>query len=524
MSFPRNQRGRKAPYAQLLTVVAGVGLLSACAVAPEPLTDEENSRRSAEIRTLFARQESVTAPITLHEALARAVRYNLTSRVKEVEQQLAENRSAASFWTFLPHVVADAGRTGRNNVLASSSRSVTTGQQSLETSTSQDKIHNEASVRMTWNVLDFGVSYFTARQVTNQALVAQERRRKVLQQLVYDVRDAYWRAVSAERLLTRIDAALEQVRSATEKAEAIEASRAQKPVEILNYQRDLYGKLLQLQSIRRNLLSAKMDLAKLMNLPPATEFKVAIPAAQEAPPPVLADMTTLEEQALANRPELREESLQHRIAADEVRKSIARMFPGVEFNTSVNYTSNSYTLNQRWAEAGLKLSWNMVNLLSGWDDIDHAEIQERLADVRGQTMGMAVLTQVNLAVLDYREAEDAFRTASKILTVNERIEQHRQREADTQNLGDLELIQNQLNSLLSQMKKDEQYAQLQNALGRLVMSVGAETLGEIDERLDLTALAAQLQANEKEWLQGAWFQRSAKPTAAAPDEPAAPTS
>ncbi|HTH16812.1 MAG TPA: TolC family protein, partial [Magnetospirillum sp.] len=236
------------------------------------------------------------------------------------------------------------------------------------------------------------------------------------------------------------------------------------------------------------------------------------------------DMTTLEEQALLNRPELREESLQHRIAADEVRKSIARMFPGLEFNASLNHTSNSYTLHSKWAEAGLKLSWNLVNLLSGWDDIDHAELQEKLADVRGQTMGMAVLTQVNLAFLDYREAEDAYRTASKILTVNERIEQHRQREAAAQNLGDLELIQNQLNSLLSQMKKDEQYAQLQNALGRLVMSVGAESLGNIDERLDIPALATKLQANEKEWLQGAWFQRSAKPTAAAPAEPAAPTS
>ena len=524
MSFPCNQRGRKAPHAQLLTVLAGVGLLSACAVAPEPLTDEENSRRSVEIRALFAKQESVAAPITLHEALARAVRYNLTSRVKEVEQQLAENRSAASFWTFLPHVVAEAGKTTRSNVLASTSQSVDTGEQSLAMSTSQDRVHDEASAKITWNVLDFGVSYFTARQVTNQAIITEERRRKVLQQLVYDVRDAYWRAVSAERLLTRIDGALEQVRTATVKAEAIEDTRAQRPVEILSYQRDLYGKLLQLQGIRRNLLSAKMDLAKLMNLPPATEFKVAIPAEQEVPPPVLADMTTLEEQALLNRPELREESLQHRIAADEVRKSIARMFPGLEFNASLNHTSNSYTLHSKWAEAGLKLSWNLVNLLSGWDDIDHAELQEKLADVRGQTMGMAVLTQVNLAFLDYREAEDAYRTASKILTVNERIEQHRQREAAAQNLGDLELIQNQLNSLLSQMKKDEQYAQLQNALGRLVMSVGAESLGNIDERLDIPALATKLQANEKEWLQGAWFQRSAKPTAAAPAEPAAPTS
>jgi outer membrane protein TolC len=506
-----------------LAAVAGVSLLSACAVAPEPLSDEENARRGVQIRALFAQQQPVAAPVTLHEALARAIRYNLASRVKEVEQMLAENRSDASYWTFLPRVMAEASHTSRDKVLASSSRSTTTGVQSLETSTSQDRDTQQSSVKATWNVLDFGVSYFTARQVANQSMVAQERRRRVLQQLVYDVRDAYWRAVSAERLLTRIDAALEQVRTATEKAEGIETSRAQKPVEILNYQRDLYGKLLQLQGIRRNLMSAKMDLAKLMNLPPATDFKVAVPAEQELPPPVVADMRTLEDEALLRRPELREESLQRRVAADEVRKAIARMFPGLEFNSSYNTTSNSYTLHKSWAEAGLKLSWNLVNLLSGWDDIDYAELQEKLADARGQTMGMAVLTQVNLAFLDYREADDAYRTAAKILTVNERIEQHRQSEAATQNLGDLELIQNQLNSLLSQMKKDEQYAQLQNALGRLVMSVGEESLGDIDDTQDVATLSVQLQANEKQWLRGAWFQRSATPEPApeAAPQPAA---
>lgn len=43
--------------------------------------------------------------------MARAVRYNLASRIKEVEQQMAENRSAASFWTFMPKVVGDASHT-----------------------------------------------------------------------------------------------------------------------------------------------------------------------------------------------------------------------------------------------------------------------------------------------------------------------------------------------------------------------------------------------------------------------------
>lgn len=52
----------------------------------------------------------------------------------------------------------------RNNDLASSSRSVLTGRQSLEPSTSQDRRRATADLTASWNVLDFGVSYYQAQQ------------------------------------------------------------------------------------------------------------------------------------------------------------------------------------------------------------------------------------------------------------------------------------------------------------------------------------------------------------------------
>ncbi|MCR6629874.1 MAG: TolC family protein [Magnetospirillum sp.] len=489
----------------MLAVLSCAGLLSACAVAPEPLTGEDHQARAAAFRQAVARQEQLSGPIDLHQAMARALRYNFGSRLKEVEREIAENRSGATLWTMLPKVVGSAGRVARDNTLASSSQSVNTGVQSLETSTSQDKIYSAADLKISWNVLDFGVSYYTARQMANQSLVAEERRKKVVEQLLNDVRDAYWRAVAADRLLGRLDQTLEQVRSAADRAEAIEQSRVQKPAEILNYQRDLYTKLLQLQGLRRTLVAAKLELAKLINLPPGQPFTVVIPETAPRMPPMTVPVAQLEEQALLKRPELVEESYQQRIAADEVRKSIARMFPGLELSASKNYNSNSFLLNQNWGEAGLKVTWNLMNLLSGWDDIEQAELQKTLGQVRREALGMAVLTQVNVAYLDYFEAEDAYRTASKIHTINERIESDRGNEAQTRNLGELELIQTQLNSLLSQMKKDEQYALVQNALGRLALSVGEDPFSDVDQEGDITALAERIAEKEKTWLEGEWF-------------------
>lgn len=491
--------------------LAALASVSACAVAPEPITPEETNLRVQEFRTMLTVQPQPQAPITLHEAMARALRYNLSTRVKEVERQIAENRLDASFWSMLPKFNLTGSRTGRDNIQASSSRSVSTGQQSLETSYSTDKIHDDADFKISWNVLDFGVSYFSARQMANQTMVAEERRRKVVQQLLNDVRDAYWKAVAADRLLDRIEGALDKVRTALAKAEAIEESRAQKPVEILNYQRDLYGKLLQLQGLRRTLVASKLDLAKMMNLPPSTAFKVVVPDQMPELPALAVEVAGLEEQALLKRSELIEETLQERIAADEVRKSIARMFPGLELSGGRGYSSNSFLLHNRWNEASVKMTWNLLNLLSGWDDIAQAEKQQQLVSVRRQTLGMAVVSQVNLSYLDYREAEDAYRTAARIQVVNEKIEGHKTREADAQNMGELELIQMQLNTLLAQMKKDEQYAQLQNSLGRIALSVGEDPYHGIDEQADLAELVKLVAERERAWLSGPWFTKAAGP-------------
>ncbi|WP_185076739.1 TolC family protein, partial [Pseudomonas frederiksbergensis] len=97
---------------------------------------------------------------------------------------------------------------------ASSSQSVLTGTQSLEPSTSQDRERRVGDLTMVWNVLDFGVSYISAKQQGDQRLIVQERRRKVINTIVQDVRSAYWRAVAAERLLTQIDSLMARVDTA----------------------------------------------------------------------------------------------------------------------------------------------------------------------------------------------------------------------------------------------------------------------------------------------------------------------
>ena len=175
----------------------GAAMVSACvggcAFVPHPLTDAERSAEaSQDMAEVFAAQEPLTHALTLEEAFARAMAYNLDERVKGMERQVAARDFEISKFDLLPKVIANAGASTRNNELASSSISVITGTQTLEPSTSTDRDLKFADLTTSWNILDFWVSYFNSKQQADRVLVAEEQRRRVLQALFQDVRRAFW--------------------------------------------------------------------------------------------------------------------------------------------------------------------------------------------------------------------------------------------------------------------------------------------------------------------------------------------
>ena len=135
-------------------------LITGCAVAPHPITTAEQARRTdADLQSIFSSQTPVNRPITMYQAMARALKYNLDRRVKLMEAAYAHHEFKLSEFDMLPQMVASWDRTGRNNVYGASSTSLLTGTQSLEPSTSQDRHVNTTGLSLVWNILDFGVSY-----------------------------------------------------------------------------------------------------------------------------------------------------------------------------------------------------------------------------------------------------------------------------------------------------------------------------------------------------------------------------
>ena len=476
--------------------------ISGCAVTSQPIErSASEARAQSDLQSMFADQEPLSAPLTLHEAMARAVKYNLEARLKVMEEALAQRQVDLASFDMLPRMAMSAGYAGRNNISASSSQSIETGTQSLEPSTSQDRDRGVADLTMVWNVLDFGVSYVSAKQQSDQRLIVQERRRKVVHTIIQDVRSAYWRAQAAERLLTQIDQLMARVAEARDNSQRLSQQRIGDPVQALGHQRALIEATRQLEEQRRALSLAKTELATLINLPLGTELTLAARDDYQVPE-LKVEWARLEQEALANRPELREQDYQARISAAETRKAMLRLLPGLEFSAGGHYDSNSFLVNQSWADYGVKVTWNLFNVLSAPAAINVAKAGQEVADARRQAMSIAVLAQLHVAHANFREAQRQFMTSQQLAELDGEIAGQLRNRHQAQSIGELELIQAELNALQADLRRDLAYAELRNSYGQLFASVGLDPLPQTLPSSQLSDIAQAISDSEIRWQSG----------------------
>lgn len=483
----------------LLVTAVGATLLAGCAVTPEPISERDvRSRVQADQFKIYSAQDPVYKPITFEEALARSLKYNLDYRLKLMESALSQGLAEVAKYDMMPNLLVSAGYTQRNNLTGSRSFDIINDQavDRLPPSYSggQDSNRRTASAEFSWNVLDFGVGYYRAKQKANEVLIAEERRRRVVQNILSDVRTSYWRAVGAQRLARDADRLMERVRTALERSREAELQGLIGPRDSLNYQRLLLDAVNLLSSRRLELDFAKRELAALMNITPGTDFTVAeLSEAELMPVPV--NVAELEELALVNRPELRQEDYQTRITAAEARKQMLYLLPNLSFNLGAQYDSNRYLYNKDWIEASTRVSWNLFRALAISDTDKAQQAQVRTDDVRRMALSMAILTQVRVAIERYRLALNELDLAKESNQVDQRMAGYARAAVSTRTESELELIRAETRALNSEFQRYAAYAAAQAAFGRIYNSVGLEVVPPGIEEASLAEIGAKVSQN-----------------------------
>jgi len=489
-----NTRTRfQLPTKSLLTAAVAVAL-TGCAITPQPLTQEEQLQQlKADRAAMFDGQEALSGPLTLEEAMARAVKYNLDHRLKLMEEALSQRQLDLSRYDLLPRLTASAGYVGRDSELASRSEDVVLRTESLVPSTSQDKNRRVADLSFTWNVLDFGVSYYQAKQNADRTLIMRERRRKVVHSLMQQVRQAYWLALGAQQMEKRIPGLLKEIEQALANSRKIERENLRAPLETLTYRRQLLDTLRQLEAVRDELAQAKPRLAALMNLSPGQSFELQAPA-ELSEPTLSVSLEQMEERALLNRPELIEARYNERIGVLETRKALARMLPGLELNFGTHYDSNSFLVDNQWNDAGLRVSWNLVNLLSGPKMMEAAETQLEVTRAQRLALNMAVLSQVHVAYRDFIGRKRQFELARNLEDVDLGILEHTRNATRNDAQGRLAEIRAAASALFSELRLYQSYGALHNAYGAIQATLGNDPLPQTVSSHDVAALARAVAA------------------------------
>lgn len=468
--------------------------LAGCAVQPTALTQQENQERTQSLlKRVNADQEPVTRPIDLYEAMARAIKYNLDYRVEAMDKAMRTSELEFKRMEMLPKLVASLDYTSRDNDSGGSSRSLLTGRTSLEPSTSSDRDVLASELGLSWDVLDFGLSYVRAQQTASEVLIAEERKRKTLVRIAEDVRTAYWRAAGAQRTLNQLDLLEKATQDALQSARAQAASQNTAPLAPLTYQREVLLIRREAQTLTRELATAKHQLAALMNLPPDTSFELALPAQREGLNSVRMSSAEMLRVAIENRPELREVAYQLRNNEWEATASTLRALPSLRLFLGMNWNSNDYLYNNRWVGGGAQASWNLMNLFRLPADKQRVKAQGDLLDARALALTTAVGVQVYVARARYELRLRELDTTTELLKVQQGISGQIESGYKAGRLSQQAQLREQLNSVVAEVRQDLALADLQNAFANVYASMGIDAVdGTVSSNDSVDILAGKL--------------------------------
>lgn len=492
---------RRIPGAslQVLSLVVAALSLTACStIKPVPFAANDIKPVNAQDRDDASKDvQALNGALTLDEALARALKYNLDRRTRMMEEALALKQLDTSKLDMLPKLVAQAGYQSRSNDRISQSRNTESGALAPSQFVSQDRSHTLLDLTMSWNLIDYSLGYSASLQQADRVLIASEHRRKAMHLLMQDVRTAYWRAASAQKLREQVSKTLEAAEAAMEDSRQAEAERLRNPVDALRYQRQLLENLRLLEAINQELASANLELAALINAPLGADILIAdIPLSPSEPAVLKMPVATMEEVALTQNPDLREQHYNSRIAREEVRRTLTRLFPNVSVNYGYKYDSDHYLVNRDWTETGVQVSFNLFNLFTGDTQMKLAHAGVALADQRRVATQMAVVAQMHLARQQLLNAHKQFLRADAIYTTDLKIAEHMRNREQAQAQSKLDRIGNDVAAILSLLRRYQALAQMQAAENKLLATLGAEPAIGSTSELPLSAIIDQIRDGE----------------------------
>lgn len=496
-SYSATLKGKLAPL-----MIASV--LGGCIVSPEEIDpDELLSLIESDNETILQSQMVIDGPLSLGDIMARAVLTNLDQKVSNLEEALALGAFELSQYDMLPTAAISSTYYDRNNENASRSISVLTRQETLEASTSQETEHLVSDLRVSWNLLDFGVSYFQAKQEADRYLITGNNRKKAFIDLMQQARSAYWRALAAQRLKDPVQMVLDEAFVAYEEvSQGIEERIYPSMLQAMQTKKELFVLMGDLELLESELQQSLILLANFINVPSNTEITLVEPEGLPELPVLNLDTTQLEMTALMNSTEVAIEAYNARIEQAETRKALLRLLPGLEIGDSINRDTNDFLFNNDWNEASVRVSWNLLRLASTRQTLKSSDLRSELQVQRRLAANMAVVTRLNLALHQYESQLGQMKRARELQEIDSDIAELTANAVSSESDSQVNLVKTQAEAITAELTYLLSYAQVQEAYGTVLVSLGLNPLPLNYNTQSVEELSEALEFANSRWYEG----------------------
>jgi multidrug efflux system outer membrane protein len=395
-----DNEGKTGINLKLLPIALLTLFVTGCSITPKAIENEAQLNNTYKgLHEVLSAQQPINHKITLSEAIARTLKYNLDHRVQQAQLMLESGNLKAAYMEMLPALNLGVDYSFGNNELiqnlVNANGQTTPGEQSF---TPREILSQ--SYGLEWSLLDLGLSFTRAQQQANRVMIAEEERRKIVQQLVQEVVTTYWKAWTAQTMLSEVLRFKEKAELALKRSKEAESKKINTPQIELDYQQVLIKAIRKINQLNAQIMDASANLKRLMNVSSNSQFELTDPGVPLAGLPTIApQFEKMDTLALIYRPELRQASYQTEIARKGIQAAIINMLPGVDFNFGYNVTNNEFMKNQYWWGGNIGASLNLIQtVLAGPYAINLANQTHSFEQLRQIASTVTVLTQVRIVM------------------------------------------------------------------------------------------------------------------------------
>ena len=452
-----------------------LSVLSACN-SDDSLRQQRIERADAQFKEISGRTVPEGKSLSLSDCIDISLKNNYDLKVSSLRESISKERKTAALLGMLPELNVTNDFATRNNEPGASSQSLLTHQQSLEPSKSDTKAENVTKVEFALSAIDFGLAYMNSVQADDQVSLSNQQLKRMAQNLIVDVANAYFRVAATQYAVERTETLLVMQDNTDALLKDFSNSRGLSPLKAVEERQRFLAARKRLIEYRRSYKNSCIELSSLMGLTSSSLVKVDVTCISKIKDVDLPSVDRLEEMALRERPELYNLDIQRHVNIVEARKAIIQMFPNVRMFADWTKSSNTFLYNQSWMECGVKAAYNLLKLPAQIETYRAINQETDEIDIKSLSMSVAIMAQVRIAHANMVEVRDRFALDDKIYAASVEHLDTAKCESVGGGISQLEIKSLELEAAESSIDRAQSLGNYYLAYYRLLNSIGIESV------------------------------------------------